>query len=302
MAFYSARRWREEERKLKIMTGAARSGDGVNLIRLRHGITRYQLDPEDDRPLLIGIHGWSTSSYVWEPLRSDLRGKGYRLLTYDLYGRGMSDRPDLPHTAALFVDQLSELLSRLGLNGVSTSVLGYSMGGAIAARFVSQRLRTIERLLLIAPAGMGVTKPGPRFIARSFPRTLDPHAKLLLHKGLPRAFEEQAGRFIRDPAVARVVDYQKNELKYRGYIPSLVSSLKGILAHKMEKEHQLIAQAGLPVKAIFAAEDDTIPTWRARWLFDRWNPKATSRSIEGAGHGVTYTQPERVMVAVGTFL
>ena len=71
---------------------------------LTQGQTYCELDRETDKPLLVCIHGWSTASYVWKGLRPCLRKKGYRVLTYDLYGRGRSARPDAEHTTALFTD------------------------------------------------------------------------------------------------------------------------------------------------------------------------------------------------------
>ena len=226
MAFISREIWRAREKSLPVMTGAARSARPGKLIKLRLGHTHYQLDDNTGRPLLICIHGWSTSSYVWDRLRPLLRERGYRLLTYDLYGRGFSDRPAALQTPELFTQQLSELLARLNLSNERLNVLGYSMGGAIVARFVSQNIPKVDRMLLVAPAGMVVRFPVSRLVARSFPRVFDPHLLAILPKVLPQQFDKEAKGFAHLPSVARVVQRQKGELAYRGYVPSLVSSFE----------------------------------------------------------------------------
>ena len=302
MAFISRHLFRTEENKRKIMDSAARCRAPGKFLSLRNGKTHYQLDDPSDRPLLICIHGWSTASYVWKPLKPFLRDKGYRLLTYDLYGRGFSDRPEVHNTAELFTRQLSELLSRLELNNQTLNVVGYSMGGAIAARFVSERLEKVERLLLIAPAGFAVQPPITRYIARRFPRTLDPHVSVLLQKLLPRQFIKQAEGFDDDPKVACVLKNQLRELDYRGYIPSLVSSLHGVLASKMEAEHELIKRSDVAVRALFATEDKTIPYCRSKRLFDQWYSAGARHDIADAGHAVTYTHRKEIMDAADDFL
>lgn len=302
MAIISRRLWRAQERRRKIMTGAARSGPDVRLIKLKHGQTRYRLEGDASAPLLICIHGWSTASYVWDQLRPDLVAKGYRVLTYDLYGRGMSDRPDMPHTIELFTGQLSALLTELGIDNTPTSVIGYSMGGAIAARFVCARRATIDRMLLIAPAGMAVQLPFLRRMARAVPRLVDPHILALMPQLLPRQFDAAAAGFEHIPAVARVVRNQKRELAYRGYVTALLSSLKEALAVEMESEHKRIATSEVKVKALFAAQDDTIPMRRALPLFAGWNPRAGIEVISEAGHGLPYTHPSGVITAMGDFL
>lgn len=302
MAIFSRRIWRAREMSLPIMAGAARSVRPGKLIKLRHGQTHYQLDDEADRPLLICIHGWSTSSYVWEQLRPSLRDRGYRLLTYDLYGRGLSDRPDLRQTPKFFTQQLDELLSRLNLRNQRMNVLGYSMGGAIAAHFVSQNVDAVDRMLLLAPAGMIVRFPITRRVARSFPKVFDPHLLAALPKVLPSQFDNEAQGFAHLPEVARVVQSQKRELAYRGYIPSLVSSLNGVLAANMKAEHRKIVRSGLRVRAVFGAEDTTIPSPWAKRLFDHWYPTGTSVEIRGAGHGLPYTHPGNVAEQLGDAL
>lgn len=302
MAIISRLVWPKQERNRKIMSGLARSGAKGKLLQLQHGKTYYELDEKSDSPLLVCISGWSTASYVWDPLKPLLRAKGYRLLTYDLYGRGYSDRPEVAHTAALFTDQLSQLLNQLKLPTNNLNVVGYSMGGAIAASFASQRLQDMERLLLIAPAGMEVRAPTARRIARRNPRLFDPHILTLLPLALRIQFRSAAADFKDNPMVAAVEQKQRRELEYRGYIPALASSLHGILASKMENEHRAIARSGLPVRAIFGSKDKTIPSPDAKKLFDRWHSEEMSREIQGVGHALTYTHPERVMQEVDDFI
>lgn len=84
--------------------------------------------------------------------------KGCRVLLFDLFGRGYSDSVgDLPYDTRLFVSQMllvlaSSPLAWTGDNGFS--IVGYSLGGAIAANFAATFPRMVESLVLLAPAGL----------------------------------------------------------------------------------------------------------------------------------------------------
>jgi hypothetical protein len=64
--------------------------------------------------VVVLVHGFSTSSFVWRGLLPKLTEAGLRVLTYDQYGRGFSDRPDSDFDAAFYERQLLELLSSQG--------------------------------------------------------------------------------------------------------------------------------------------------------------------------------------------
>lgn len=294
--------WRAQENNRKIMGEEARRGAPGRFLQLRHGQTHYGLDGDPDHPLLICIHGWSTASYVWDPLKPSLIAKSYRVLTYDLYGRGYSDRPDVDHSAELYTGQLTELLDSLALNNTSLNVIGYSMGGAIAARFVSEQLDAVDRLLLIAPAGMAVQRPTLRAFARRIPQLSDSPILALFPLLLRRQFRRARKGFESNASVGLVFERQLRELGYRGYLPSLLSSLKGILSSQMEEEHRKIAGSNVFVRALFADQDKTIPFPKAKRLFDQWNPNEVSKKISVVGHAVTYTHPERIINELDDFL
>ena len=54
--------------------------------------------------------GFSVPYYIWDPTFKALTGAGFRVLRYDYYGRGYSDRPAIPFTDEMYVGQLHQLL------------------------------------------------------------------------------------------------------------------------------------------------------------------------------------------------
>lgn len=90
-----------------------------------------------------------------------LAAAGYRVLLYDLYGRGYSDAPKgVAYDPQLYVMQLALLLQHLQRKSVH--VFGFSMGGAIAASFVAAFPELVERdVVLVASAGAAGVRSHP---------------------------------------------------------------------------------------------------------------------------------------------
>jgi pimeloyl-ACP methyl ester carboxylesterase len=105
-----------ERRRTPVGEAQRRAAPG-GFAALSDGVTHYQwFGPEGGR-VIVMIHGLTTSSYVFGGIISELQIQGFRILTYDLYGRGLSDRPGKPQTRSFFICQLRELLQEQNVNG-----------------------------------------------------------------------------------------------------------------------------------------------------------------------------------------
>ena len=98
-----------------------------------------------------------------EPLRDPIQAlcKRRRVLRFDLGGRGFSSYGNAdsnPHTDKFFAGQLAELLFVLG-ECEPIDIVGFSMGGLVAARFSATFPYKVRSAVLIAPPG---TRYGPQ--------------------------------------------------------------------------------------------------------------------------------------------
>ncbi|NIO11123.1 MAG: alpha/beta fold hydrolase, partial [Deltaproteobacteria bacterium] len=69
-----------------------------------------------------------------------------------------SDRPDVPYDIDLYVNQLDDLLSGLSIK-FPVALVGWSLGGMISVVYAARYPKIIDRLILIAPAGIVVSRP-----------------------------------------------------------------------------------------------------------------------------------------------
>lgn len=123
-------------------------------VQLKLGRVNYMLGgPPAPAPLVVCAHGLNSSLAAFELMAPTLVGAGFRLLTYDLYGFGLSARPkggrlDL----GTLVEQLRLLLDSV-VGPEPVYLVGYSMGGVVVSAFARHFPQRVKRLLLLAPAG-----------------------------------------------------------------------------------------------------------------------------------------------------
>lgn len=261
--------------------------------KLSKGITHYKWLGAKEGPIVVCVHGLTTPSFVWGALAEGLGKMGCRVLVYDLYGRGFSDRPRGSQDSAFFITQLEELLADQGV-GEGFTLIGYSMGGAIGAAYADKHRAKLKRLVLLAPAGLD--------------HDLGPIADIAIKynwfgrwmmlgfylKSLRRATEAERGL---PSAVTNIVDLQIAETRLKGMAPAVLASLRGILDEDLAEVHRALEKSDLPVLAIWGETDEVIPL-SCRDHLAEWNPSAEQVVIEGAGHTLTYTHTPAVLDAL----
>lgn len=125
-----------------------------SFIDTKLGKVHYRLQGPSDGPFVVCCHGLGDYSYAWSPFDSELAGRGYHVLTFDLFGRGFSDCADGDQDADYFVRQIEALLEALGMSGRKFGLIGHSMGGAISLNYSHAHPDDVEWLILVAPAGL----------------------------------------------------------------------------------------------------------------------------------------------------
>ncbi|KAI8897338.1 Alpha/Beta hydrolase protein [Globomyces pollinis-pini] len=121
-------------------------------VDLPYGKTHYYFIGPKNGKRLVFVHGISTPAPCLPRLFDILASKGYRILCYDLYGRGYSDSPGTIYNNGLFIVQLANLLQYFDWKGAT--IIGYSLGGAVTAGFVSRYPEWVSSVILVAPAGI----------------------------------------------------------------------------------------------------------------------------------------------------
>lgn len=110
----------------------------------------YQVTGAGD-PLVL-LHGVACDSRYWRDLPEYL-SKKYAVVAYDLRGHGQSFAPASGYSYRDHVNDLKSLLHELGHQKVT--LVGHSLGGAIAVKFALQQPEHVKAMVLAAPHVVG---------------------------------------------------------------------------------------------------------------------------------------------------
>lgn len=102
-------------------------------------------DTKTDRPPLLLLAGLASDEISWLFQKEEF-SKRHRLITCDNRGVGRSPKPPGPYSIASMAADVVELLDLIGLEKVS--ILGHSMGGAIAQYLAIEYPHRVDRLVL----------------------------------------------------------------------------------------------------------------------------------------------------------
>ncbi len=262
--------------------------------QLRRGKLHYQWFGPEDGPVRVCIHGLTTASYVWGGMLPGLTQMGYRVLTFDHFGRGYSDRPRGAQDAAFYIEELTELLDQQGVAGPVT-LIGYSMGGAIATVFAAAQPSKVQRVVLLAAAGLQAPPKGVAGFIRRVPVFGDWLMLVLYPSILSKGIKAERVLPTEVPGIGAL---QMAELNLRGFLPAVLSSFRGVLGRPLAAEHRAIATAQIPLHAIWGAKDDLIPFEKVQQQLSEWNPDAPQDVITEGTHAITYSHASEIVALI----
>ncbi|MDO4805124.1 MAG: alpha/beta hydrolase [Lachnospiraceae bacterium] len=260
-------------------------------IILKDGSTRYQLSGEGNETIVL-VHGFSSPYFIYDNLYGQLVSAGYRVLRYDLIGRGLSDRPKIKYDADTFVRQLNEITDKL-LSGEKFTLIGTSMGGIIAARFAQMHPGKVCRLILLAPAVMDTFRaPASMKLCRIpviGPVLFRMVAPFVI---IPKSADELrlASEYEKDRYILRFTDFAR----YKGYMRALASSLADcILDYDTAMDaYRAVAASKIPMLVIWGTADGTMPYYQIERMKEVC-PDADYVTYEGAYHMFVYDEADR---------
>jgi len=269
----------------------------LSFVQLEDGYTRFEwAGPEDGRKVVL-VHGFSSPGFVWDMQFHALADAGFRVLRYDQYGRGYSDRPNIPYSDDLYDRQLLQLLDSQGVNEAVTLV-GLSMGGATTIRFTDRHPERVDRFVLFAPAGFAVDLPVYANVLR-VPVLRQWLLKAVGDRIVLKGVEE---RVTTDPAMAAAFrENYMTQLAFKGYKRALLSTLLYNPLTDLEDIYVRVGKQGKPC-ALFWGTDDTVVPYDQHDKVQQAIPHIQFIPLEGGGHTANYEMPDRVNPALIAFL
>ena len=130
--------------------------------------------PDAPRATVLLVHGLGEHAGRYDALARHLGAWGYAVRGYDHYGHGESSGPrgGLPWDTRL-LDDLTDIVDATRARmpaGQPLVLLGHSMGGLVAARFVALGMRPVDALVLSSPAFDAGLAPAQKLLLATLQR------------------------------------------------------------------------------------------------------------------------------------
>jgi pimeloyl-ACP methyl ester carboxylesterase len=271
----------------KVITDAERKGTSGQYIKLSGGVTHYELGGPDTGKVVVLVHGFSVPYYIWDGTFEFLVKQGFRVLRYDMYGRGYSDRPDVIYNNALYQNQLTDLITQLHLK-CPVSLAGISFGGGVITDFTVKHPELVQKVILIDPVYPFKAPASPMLFTK--------------YDMAAHADEQATGQLTDFKYPQRHPDWVNKyrvQMQYKGFRNALASTRYNFVYNGRNMNTMLNA-AGKPVLLIWGKEDHTVPFTYSDSV--RTVLKCDFFPVDDAAHLPYIEQPEKVNAKILEFL
>ena len=227
-----------------------RQGSEYKFAKLSQGTTAYKDIGDKNDPAIIVIHGATLPSEGFIGFCSGLSAKGYRVICYDQYGRGYSDRPITNYNMQLYTEQLRELLDFLDIR--DAILYGSSMGAPIAINFsndYSERILAIGLQVPLVHSNskvLGLIKVPA--VGKLFLRTF----------GIPFAKNRAEQWAHENEGQEEFINRYITQLALPGTEYSLLSSIRNIANKDFLPDYKVFSELNIPIHIAYASDDDEI--------------------------------------------
>lgn len=264
-------------------------------VELSTGRVHYKLHGPQNGALVVLIHGGGVAGdHVWTKTIPALTDAGYRVLSYDLYGRGYSDRPNVLYRPELLYTQFEELINTLQIKA-PFHLFGQSMGAMMATDFTVNHPDKVKKLVYIAPAALGAFSDKWYF---KLPVLSD---MLMTFYWYPQSVASQMEEFYNPEdkqEYKKKLDYFK---QFKGYKRVNLSTWLNTYTVSLEGSLKEIGKRDTEVLLIMGKEDPLIPV-KSKEVYQAAIPTISIAVIEAAGHMPHYEQPDQVNQLIIDFL
>jgi pimeloyl-ACP methyl ester carboxylesterase len=223
-----------------------------------------------------------------------LQDAGYRVVRYDIFGRGFSDRIKGPYNLDTYIRQLHQLTAHLGIE--QFRVVGSSMGAIIASQYANSYPDHVDQLVLIGPAGFPIEVP---WLAKLRDVPIVGQFTFSVF-GESIIFEQNKKYFVHPERYSEFLKFFAKQLNVVGTSDAILSTMRNVPVTDFESGYQNLASKSKPVAVIWGREDATFPYHNYN-LLKEWIPHAQMLTIDDAAHLPQYEQPQEVLDAMLNF-
>lgn len=291
--------------EIKDLNDETRKSASGSFVQLPNGITHYELGGNESGEVVVLVHGFSVPYFIYDPTFEFLTQSGFRVLRYDLFGRGLSDRPHTLYNIDLFVNQLADLLDALRLTSTGLSagtqpvnLIGLSMGGPIASAFTTRHPERVNKLVLIDPAGVKSIALTPMLKVVKIPFVAEAVLGLVGGEALIRS---NAKDFFDAALVDHFSAQYRVQMQYKGFKRAILSTMRNRMLGSFINVYEALGKLNKKILLFWGRDDNTVPFEHSRILCETLS-NVEFHVVENCGHIPHYEKPDEVNPILIKFL
>src|SRR2546422_6675460 len=281
----------------RYLNAAARAGLPGQFAALSDGYTHYELggpnEGEGGRTVVLAA-GFSVPYYIWDPTFKALTAAGFRVLRYDYYGRGYSDRPAIPFNDDMYVRQLDELLKHLRITG-SVDLTGISFGGSFITSFADKYPDRVRSLIFFDPS---IRRPYLLSLLEHLPPVWNYMTVLLDERFWA---DDQMSDFLHPERFPDWPKRYQEQMQFKGFRRSRLMEIRSNTDMDQSDQLTRVGEHPRPVLVIWGKQDKTVPFDESEFLMESL-PNGRLVPVEGSGHLPQWEQPDIVHRELISFL
>lgn len=232
------------------------------------------------KPVVL-IHGFPFTHRIFEYQMAVLAQAGYRAIGIDLRGFGQSDKPWHGNNYDTWVNDIRLVIDALELQDLT--LVGFSMGGAIAAHYVAtqQDPRVTKLVLLGAAAPIAAPQPEDKQMIEGFIQAI-----LVDPASFARIFVQQAFYQPLSPELLQFL----TEMGTTASLRALVRSQEELRDRNLVLE---MTEIQIPTLICHGVHDKVVPI-AAGEAQEQMIKNAKLLRFEDSGHGIFHEEKERL--------
>jgi pimeloyl-ACP methyl ester carboxylesterase len=233
---------------------------------------------------LVLVHGIGDRAESWAPMLERLKHAGFRVYAPDLLGSGRSPRPaDSDYSIATEEQFVVDFIQALGLQ--RPDIGGWSMGGYVTLKLALDHPDLVDRVVVYDPVGIRFTPDYPTTVFQLKDEAAVVRLGLLLEpraKPVPSFVQRDIVRYY--ATQQWVVDREMAD----------IMSAKDVLDERLGGFPR-------PLLLVWGSDDKLLPLELGRKMHTM-DPRSELDIVEGCGHLLPKTCPDRVAAATADFL
>ena len=273
-----------------------RAGLHGEFVKLSDGWVHYELKGPESGQIVVLIHGNSSPYFSFDNNMKALIDSGFRVLRYDIYGHGFSDRPKTDYGHLLYDRQLVELIDSLKIKK-PVDLVGTSQGGSIAVCFTAYHPKKVRKLILMSPLM-------DEFAVMKFMNII---ATPIIGEYFKTAFFDKtnvkncANVFSSTEKLKEFREKYKLQMQFKGWKRAKLSNIRFLDLEEISNSYKIVGKQKRSVLLTWGTADKMIPENsinRMRQVI----PGIEYHKIDGAGHVAHYEHPEIINPILVDFL